>query len=755
MPRFRHIQNNFLGGEISPESWGRTDLDLYRVSCEEILNFIVKSRGGANYRPGTQFIRKEIVLYRPYNTLGLPVAQTLNGGSPVTLTGKVRIIPFVFNRDEAYAILITRFSGETGLAIINVDGYAESTITPIANTTWWSSSRFLSFANDDEIDEAQYSQSGDLIFFCHPNHPPWQLARTAANTFSIRPWWVSPTIFTDGFGTSSINLFGERGVPYFVNLNTTNTLSAPATGGGFNQTVNSSVSYFTPDMVGSVLKINSGGVTYYRFITVFNSSTDVTTQSGLSGAKPAIAATANWEQSEWYSGRGFPRSISFHEQRLFFGGTTKKPDTVWGSEIGDIFEFDALGAVTDPGYGTPTASDPFSLTVASTEVNQIQWLNSSKVLNTGTLGREYIARGVNAALSAVDVSVTSETAYGSNYRQPVRVENALLFLAKAATKIREFIFNRDEDAYTAFDITKLADHMPSKTLEQSLTQNKPEINHIAKQETDETLIWILDKNGGLFATTKDRQFGVNAFHYHRMGGTYQTKIPQVQSIASLPSSDGTTDDLWIAVQRTINANQVTYIEKMGKEFNLNAPFNSSSSIDDKMVFCDSAILFKPGGTFTIITGLSHLEGQTVVIVADGKYLGPKVVSGGQIDISILGTYTEAIVGLPYSGRIKSLNIEDGSGIGSSQGAVKKLDQLLIRFVKTIGAKFGFSQNKLIEIEFRPPDLAMDQAIPLFTGDKLLQMPLNYDREGRIVVQQDVPLPCRVACFTARGVAYDV
>lgn len=291
-----------------------------------------------------------------------------------------------------------------------------------------------------------------------------------------------------------------------------------------------------------------------------------------------------------------------------------------------------------------------------------------------------------------------------------------------------------------------------KTLNQSFAQNPPELNQLVKQESEETIIWIRDKNGGLFATTKDREAEINAFHYHVLGGTYQSKIPEVQSMCELSSPDGTSEDLWLAVQRTINGSSVTYIERIGREFGLQEINNASTNIIDKLVYCDSAILFKPGGAFTVVTGLSHLEGQTVVIVADGHYLGEFVVAGSQITLP--NAYSEAVVGLNYRSRLKTLNLEDGSGIGSSQGAIKKFDQLTIRFFRTIGAKFGFIQSDLLDIDFKPAGLTPGLPTPLFTGDKLVQFPLNYDREARLIIEQNSPLPCTVTGLIARGMTND-
>jgi hypothetical protein len=751
MPRFRNIQNSFRGGEIAPDVHGRTDLDIWPHSCEEILNFICRNNGGVGKRPGSQFLKSELLLYRP-SLVGAGPSETLNGGVPVALTGKVRIIPFIFSQDESYAVVLKNFSGQTGISIINTDDFTEAVVNGQVSYVHWIFSNFLTYASDAELDEIQYDQSGDLLFLMHPNYFPFQIVRTGLNTFSVRQFWLSPGILAEG--GSQLGFLGERNVAYLpTNLDLNHTMSAVATLGGNNQTVTSSKSFFTTAMVGAVLKITSGGVTFYRFIHAFIDSMNVTTRE-IAGPKAAIPASSVWQISAWNAHFGFPRCLTLFEQRQFYGGTRTRPDTVWGSQIADLFEFDEIGAVTDPGFGVPVASDPFSFTVVSAEVNQLQWLSGGRVLNEGTLGREYTATGGQGALSAIDISVISETAHGSFFRQPLRLENALIFIQKTGRKLREFVFNRDQDSFRADDLSRLASHMIFKGANLlGSAAASPFIQALAKQETTESLVWCLDNNGYLFAATRDSQGGVSAWHHHILGGNYQDNYPFIQSIASITSGDGTSDDLWLGVTRTIDGSDVTYIERINKEFTGNLVFNSSASILDKMLYSDSALLFKPGGTFTTITGLTHLIDEEVVVVADGKYLGAFTVSAlGEV---VLPTdYTEAIVGLNYIARIKDLPLEAGSAIGSAQTAIKRVDEIGIRFVNSIGCKFGSNENDLETINFRPTTITMDDPIPLFTGDKVMKMPSDYDRKAQAIIQQDLPLPCIVTAITKRGMTYD-
>jgi hypothetical protein len=195
-----------------------------------------------------------------------------------------------------------------------------------------------------------------------------------------------------------------------------------------------------------------------------------------------------------------------------------------------------------------------------------------------------------------------------------------------------------------------------------------------------------------------------------------------------------------------------YLEKIGKQFELDTLFNSSTDIKDKMVYSDSAKLVRLGCPGTAFAGFDHLEGEAVDVVADGVYVGQKVVSSGTITLD--EDATEIIAGLNYRSKVEPLNVEAGSIIGSGQGTIKRIDEATIRFNRTIGGKFGPSTDNLTEIIFRPPTITLDVPIPLFNEDKTLKFDSSYARKTKIVVVQDLPLPMEVTAIVSRGQTYD-
>jgi len=733
MARYRHIQNSLIGGELSPKAFGRTDLNIYPQSLETCKNIIPHAQGGGSSRVGTQLIKSLLAKNNLEN------GNQISGFTPVAITSGARIFKFSFSRTENYAFIIEADGdggGTTTIGIVNADTLIQTDIDYLTPSV--GRPRFDGYDSDAEVDEVQVAQSGDLLFFTHPNHQPYFIARTGTNSFERREFYNAPDI--DGVRPIA-QMF-----PFLpVNLNNAHTMTIS---GGTGQVLTSSIAFFTADHVGAVIKLTIAGVTSNFVISGFTSSTVVT------GNEPnsAGAATADWEESAFSPERGYPRAISFHEQRLDYAGTSFQPDTVFASQIGDIFEMDARAFAQDARFGTVANSDPFSFTVASTEVNEIQWLSSGRNLNIGTLGREYIATGSQGALGPLDIVVTPETSFGSVLRQPVRLENTVNFINRAQHKIRQFIFNRDEDSFRANDLLLFAEHMPRLFLSERASAAEPEINRLAMQESDETILWAVNTNGALFGVTIDRQTGVQAWHEHEFGGLLNTEPAFVRSMVAIPSGDGAHDDLWLAIERTIDGGDVTYIERMNRQFNGDTTEVTTGDILDYPVYVDSAKLVSQALS-TTVNGYQHLANETVQVLADGFYVGEFVVSAGGA-ITLNKAAEEIVAGFQFNADVKTLKIEAGSVIGSSQITIGRIDEIGIRFFRTVSALFGPDEDNLQRILFRKASLNMGDVIPLFTGDKNIKFDGTYTRAVQAFIRQDRPFPMTVSAFILKGITYD-
>jgi hypothetical protein len=153
-----------------------------------------------------------------------------------------------------------------------------------------------------------------------------------------------------------------------------------------------------------------------------------------------------------------------------------------------------------------------------------------------------------------------------------------------------------------------------------------------------------------------------------------------------------------------------------------------------------------------ISGLDWLEGQTVQILADGAAHPDRVVTSGAVTLQREASVVH--VGLPYDSVLQTNRIEAGAGDGTAQGKTKRVNKVVIRFLNTLGALAGPDEANLDEIEFRSGSDPMDEAPPLFTGDKLVEWPDGYNFDGYVMVQQRQPLPMTVVAIMPQLHTFD-
>ena len=229
--------------------------------------------------------------------------------------------------------------------------------------------------------------------------------------------------------------------------------------------------------------------------------------------------------------------------------------------------------------------------------------------------------------------------------------------------------------------------------------------------------------------------------------TTDQAISIVESLSVIPSSSNGEEELWMIVQRTIDGVTRRYIEFMEATFD-----TRESSTKKNAFFIDSGLSYNSTATATI-SGLNHLEGQTVSILGDGSvYAGQAVASGGIS--SLLPTIAQAQIGLAYESIVKTLRPEAGADDGTAQGKTKKVFDLTARFIQTLGAKVSEDGINYDEIQFRTGSNPMDSSPPLFSGDKQIQFRGGWETEGQVYIKQDQPLPIHITAILTRLVTND-
>ena len=205
-----------------------------------------------------------------------------------------------------------------------------------------------------------------------------------------------------------------------------------------------------------------------------------------------------------------------------------------------------------------------------------------------------------------------------------------------------------------------------------------------------------------------------------------------ESVSVIPTDDSEYQT-WVIVKRTINGATRRFVEFINN-------FDFTETDNTTFNFLDSALAYS-GSAVTTISGLDHLEGQTVGILANGATHPDKTVASGSITLDRAST--DVKVGLAYKSILQTMRLDAGSQNGTSQGKTKRIYEITIRLFESIGVEVGESLDNMERIPFRTSSDPMDDGIPPFTGDKAVEFRGNYDTDGFIFVRQTQPLPLTI------------
>jgi len=732
---------NFTGGELSPRLDGRNDLNKYSSGCKTLENMIIYPHGSAARRSGSRFIaevkssaaKTRLIPFEFSTTQTYMMefgnqyirfykdnGQILEGDK--TISGATQANPVVItatshgysNGDE---ISITSVSGMTELnnkrylvankttntfEITDVDGtningtsFTAYTSGGVANRVYEISTPYLTA----ELFDIKYAQSADVMYITHPNHEVEKLSRTGHTS-----WTLSDVDFTKGpmqdANTTDTTLNpGQSAVGTGISL-----VASAVTG------INSGSGFLSTD-VGRFVFLNGG----YAKITGVTDTTNATIT--IITALSSASATADWRLGSFSDTTGHPSSVTFFEQRLVFAGTSNEPQTLFFSRSGDYENMDAnIG-------GTIADDDAIIYTIASNQVNAIRFMTATRTLIVGTAGGEFTVSGggTDVAITPTNILIKKQSNHGAANVDAISAGNATLFLQRAKRKIRELAYNFDVDGYLAPDMTILAEHIT----EGGITQ-------MAYQQEPNQIVWMTRNDGELIGLTYQREQQVTAWHRQIFGGVFGSGNAVCESVAVIPTDD-TEYQVYVIVKRTINSVTRRYVEYLNN-------YDFTETDNTTFNFLDSQLEYS-GSATTTITGLEHLEGQAVSILADGSTHPDKTVSSGAITLD--RSSTKVKVGLSYTSLLQTMRLDAGAANGTSQGKTKRIYDISLRLFESVGVEVGPDLSNMERIPFRSSADDMDTAIPVFTGDKEIEFRGNYETDGFIFVRQTQPLPLTV------------
>ena len=724
---------SFNAGEWSSLMQARSDVDRYRFSCRTLENFLPTTQGPARKRPGTLYV-----------------------GAAHADDERVTLIPWEFNRDTAYVLELSDLT----LRIWRADGtiVESAPSTPLEIVTPWS---------DVEAERVQWAQINNVMYLVHPSHSPRKLTRTSDTSWALVNDYASYAYPAGEQNTTSSH---------------TLTLSALS---GVAVTCTSSASLFTADMVGSYIWFYAlipasyalwkpstaytagdyvyteradipGSYAVYRCsvsgtsgttpidspnpgafidgtvtwsfrhinaawakITAYTSPTVVTVSvssfvswSTFGAEALAIPSTFlsggstdqawRWALSAWSEDKGYPGSVAFYENRIIYGGVPKKPVTIWGSRVDSYRVFNRIVSLDD---------EPFEYTLTDSKSSTIAWMASGDVLSIGTGSSEFSVSGGNTGITPTNVQVRADTRHGSDPQMPVVIGGSVFFVQRNGGTVREWLYDDNIQRRKGLDRTVVHDDIARNGVRRLQQVSEPD-----------SLVYGIARNGTLVALTYELDEQVIGWSRHNISAT-------VESIASIPSPDGDSDSLWIACVRNVDGSDVRCIERI------------TTYADN--VWLDSAVRVVSDPADTAISGLDHLEGETVSVVTDGAVHPNAVVTSGAITLEYESSDT--VAGLPIVGTLEPQRIEGGSQNGTSQGKRKKISNMVLHLYETGGGLwYGTDADNMYEVQFRNATDDMDTAVPLFTG-WTYKLPLlrGHLAEGKLRLEHRLPQPCTI------------
>ena len=602
-----------------------------------------------------------------------------------------RLIPFVFSKTQAY---ILEF-GHNYIRFFKDEGQITSGGSVYEISTTYTAA---------QISEIEYVQSADVLYLVHDNHKPRKLSRTGHTS-----WSISDVDFFDG--------------PYDAANTSSTTLTPSGTSGSVTVTASSSV--FVANDVGRSVRIKHSSTWGFGIITAFGSATSVTVAVNADRNYGGTSAVTDWRLGSFYTGN-FPTKITFFEERLFYAGTAQQPSTVFSSMSADFDKFSPTSV-----DGSVNDDNGLQFTLVSDQVNQITGMYGGKFLHIFTKNGAFnmSSGSATAGLTPTTIQVINETNDGAADKKVSPASKSILFIGKNKKRLREFAYNIDYDSFTTPDMTVLSEHVGFGGFEECYFANYPN-----------NILWVRRGDGVLLGFTYYRDQDVTAWHRHTIAGTNA----KVKSIAVIPGVDDAFDTLYLIIERTINSATTQYVEFLEEDYRVDDGLTK-----DDQFFVDSGLTYSGSSTSTL-TGLNHLEGQTVAVLNNGAVEANKTVSSGAITLT--NATTKCHVGLPFTAELESVNVEPKSQYGTTQGKRGRIDKVIFRLFETVGLKAGPASSSVDVVPFRTTTSTMSATEPK-TGDYTFLMPATYTTENKLYVKSDTAQACTISAIMIQMSTY--
>lgn len=797
MGAVRTLAKAFSSGEISPEMFGRVDLNKFTQGLALCRNCITQPYGSVRNRTGTQYVK------------------TVGGGS----ANPVRLIPFSYNNVQAFAIEMgagfTRFhaQGQTLLAgsppaYNNATAYTVGSLVssgginyyciqattghaPPNATYWYAMPADGTYEIPNQYAAADlfgihYVQSADVLTLTHPNYPVTTLNRYGATNWQFAPEVFAPTL-TSPTTISTATHGPGGGNP----INLIYTVTAVANSNNQDESLYSATASANIDLTvaGNSVTVTwsavAGAFAYNVYKNVNGMFGFVGQVTGLSffdtNVTPDVSQTPPYlDNSGFNSGAGnYPQAVGYFEQRKAFAGWNNSPQEVIATRSG------TESSLT---YHVPSfADDRLQLTIAARQASSIRHIVPVQDVMLLTASCEFRMFATDGnAISATNVSIKPQSYVGANNTQPQVVNNVILYCASRGGHVRELSFNWQAQSYLTGDVSILAGHLFDYN----------DIVDMAFANAPTPILWCINNNGELLGMTYVPEQQVSAWHHH---DTTNGLFESCCVITETNGNGGSEDFLYLAVKRTINGATQRSIERLASRYaptqadayfvdcgatyvaptgiygvignTINCTVNNHGFITGQTVPLAFSNLSLNGnylvtvvdannftvqyptalvehGTMslpaTVISGLTWLVGQTVSVLGDGAVM-PQVVVSNAGTITLQQPVSKAQIGLPITAQIQTLPLVYYA-MDFGQGRPKAINKVYLRVVDSSGVFAGPDFNSIVQYPQRTTEPYGSPPV-LITDEIEIVLDNEWGNSGELCIQQSDPLPLIVDSVT--------
>ncbi|BAQ93833.1 putative phage protein p13 [uncultured Mediterranean phage uvMED] len=655
-----------------------------------------------------------------------------------------------------------------------------------------------------ELFDVHYVQSADVMTLVHPNHAPRELRRLSATKWELQTInFASPLASPTGVSvsayipsSSSTNTDTYEAHEYVVTAVASNLVDESAQSGSASVQNNIYVTGAKNTISWNAVSGASKYRVYKEQAGIYGFLGETTSTSIIdANIAPNFSRTPPIYENEFQSTNNFPGAVSYFEQRRVFAGTNNEPQTILMTKS---------GTESNLSFGLPIRDDDrIKFRVAARESNTIRHIVPLTNLLMLTGSAEWRVSSINSdAITPTSISVKPQSYVGANNAQPVIVNNSMVYAASRGGHVRELGYNWQANGFITGDLSLRAPHLfdnltvtdmalskapipivwfissggkllgftyvPEQTIgawHQHDTDGTFESVAVVSEGNDDVLYCVVKRtiNG---ATKKYvERLGTRLFNDARdcffvdCGSTYNGTNTNTNQTVTISGGTNYTRGESVTITANYNLfNAPPSLDDVGDAivlisgsnyYRCNITATTNQTVATVKLDVDLPASLRNTGITTyevarnVISGLDHLEGKTVSILADAAVHPQRVVSSGSITLERASSVVH--VGLEYESDLQSMPMAlQTEAFG--QGRVKNINHVWLRVLESSGIFAGPSADKLVEAKQRTTE-AYGAPPRLKTEDIKIMVTPTWQDNGQLFVRQTDPLPLTVVGMT--------